>query len=535
MKKAYLAILTTIALITGSSVLVSPASAAVFPFEMATLNFTVGDITEINMGCQEDNIIEVHFDSGSLPPGLTMDSAGMVTGTLTTPGEFRLDGYTCSYNGGSNSAGWPNYYLIFQVNAAVTPVPVVQMFNLNTENCSFYTTVMFPETPDAGAPFVEISNQTGTVLRSSTPGWAIMNKNQLYTVVYTIADLNNSVDHFGFLDATTKTGDVPFSCGDTIIFTAGYQYRGAPVATAWDAVVVDKPTVVLQPGSAPQQKLIALDNAECEFRVIAALPTTPLSSSTKITISQPGLVTNQVVLNIQDSFASGIIDFTFDPETLSAGPHTQLGIASGNFEVSSPWSCGTTLSVSVEYKDLSGTSWTSISTPNTNKLTVTPTRAEEPAVACNAGTIASEDGLTCTEALRGFYTTALNSTTPIACAPGMTTATTSSKSINDCYKPIVQTITGLKAPKAMKYGSVTNLAITTNTKAQATFKVSGPCTAKVASIVTKVKGKKVTTKMLKVTTSKKAGNCSVTLTSVAKDKYLAMSKSVKIKVSKTGK
>lgn len=535
MKKAYWAIVTTIAVLTGSTVMVSPASAFVFPREMQTVTLTVGDVVSLDMGCQEANIVSVSFDSGVLPTGLSMDSAGLVTGTTTTPGEFRLDGYSCSYNGGSNTGGWPNYYVIFKVNAAVTPVPVVQMFNLNTENCSFYTTVMFPETPDAGAPFVEISNQAGTVLRSSTPGWAIMNKNQLYTVVYTIEDLNNSVDHFGFVDATTKTGDVPFSCGDTIIFTAGYQYRGAPVATAWDAIVVDKPTVALQPGSAPQQKLIALDNAECEFRVIAALPSTPLSDSTKITIRQPGLATNQVVFTIQDSFASGIIDFTFDPETLSAGPHTQLGIASGNFEVSSPWSCGTALTVNVEYKDLSGASWTSISTPLTNDLTVTPTRAEEPAVACNAGTIASEDGLICTDVLRGFYTTALNSTTPIACPPGMTTATTSSKSINDCYKPIAQTISDLKAPKAMKYGSVTNLAITTNTKALAKYKVSGPCTAKVASIVTKVKGKKVTTKMLKLTTTKKAGNCSVTLTSVAKDKYLSMSKLVKIKVSKTGK
>jgi hypothetical protein len=41
--------------------------------------------------------------------------------------------------------------------------------------------------------------------------------------------------------------------------------------------------------------------------------------------------------------------------------------------------------------------------------------------------------------------------------------------------------------------------------------------------------------MLKVTAGKKAGNCSVTLTSQAKGKYLAMSKPIKIKVSKTGK
>jgi len=117
----------------------------------------------------------------------------------------------------------------------------------------------------------------------------------------------------------------------------------------------------------------------------------------------------------------------------------------------------------------------------------------------------------------------------------MTTASPASKSINDCYKPLAQSVTGLKAPKALKYGTSTNLAITTNTKALAKYKVTGPCTAKVANVTTKVKGKKVTTKMLKVTASKKSGTCSVTLTSEAKDKYLAMSKPLRIKVSKTGK
>jgi hypothetical protein len=158
-----------------------------------------------------------------------------------------------------------------------------------------------------------------------------------------------------------------------------------------------------------------------------------------------------------------------------------------------------------------------------------------PPVVCGAGWTLKLDRSGCDEAPRGFYTTELNSSTPIACPAGMTTATISSKSVNDCYKPIAQTIASFKAPKALKFKGTTNLAITTNSKSLATYKVTGPCTAKVANITTKVKGKKVITKMLKVTAGKIAGNCSVTLTAQAKDKYLAMSKPVKIKVSKTGK
>lgn len=152
---------------------------------------------------------------------------------------------------------------------------------------------------------------------------------------------------------------------------------------------------------------------------------------------------------------------------------------------------------------------------------------------CQKGYFSSMSGSSqCQIADKGFYVAAEASAIPTACAAGYTTASTGSTTSSSCYKPIVQTIPGFSSPKALKYGASTNLAITTNSKAQTSHKVSGPCTAKVVSIVTKIKGKSVTTKMLKVTADKKTGTCSVTLSSVAKDKYLAMSKTVKVKVTK---
>jgi hypothetical protein len=154
---------------------------------------------------------------------------------------------------------------------------------------------------------------------------------------------------------------------------------------------------------------------------------------------------------------------------------------------------------------------------------------------CNSGSIVDEVNARCVEVERGFYTTQLDSVTPIACPKGMTTAAKASKSINDCYKPIVQSIASFKSPKAMKYKAVSYLPITTNTKANATAKTTGPCSAKAVNVVTKVKGKKVTTRKLKVTASTKAGTCKITLTSPAKDKYLGLTKTVQIKVSKSGR
>jgi hypothetical protein len=117
----------------------------------------------------------------------------------------------------------------------------------------------------------------------------------------------------------------------------------------------------------------------------------------------------------------------------------------------------------------------------------------------------------------------------------MTTAATTSKSIEDCYKPIAQVIPGFKAPKALKFKTTSNLALVTNTKALASFTVTGPCTTKLVSITTTVNGQKTTTKMLKVTAGKKAGKCAITLTSPTSGKYLDLKKVVQIKVSKTGK
>jgi cytochrome b involved in lipid metabolism len=158
---------------------------------------------------------------------------------------------------------------------------------------------------------------------------------------------------------------------------------------------------------------------------------------------------------------------------------------------------------------------------------------------CAAGNFFSVALSQCTSALKGYFVTAPSSaagvTSATACPQGFTTLATGSKQSSDCYKPIAQTITGFSAPKSLKYKAVSYLPITTNTKVNATAKTTGPCTAQAVNVITTVKGKKVTTRKLKVTASTKAGTCKITLTSPAKDKHLGMTNTVQIRVSKTGK
>jgi len=114
----------------------------------------------------------------------------------------------------------------------------------------------------------------------------------------------------------------------------------------------------------------------------------------------------------------------------------------------------------------------------------------------------------------------------------MTTGASSSK---DCYRPIAQFIIGFKAPRAMKFGAKTSLNLMTNSKELASFSTSGTCTAKLAGEVKTVHGKKVTTKILKLTAGKKTGICSINLTAPTTGKYLNLRQVVRIKVNKAGK
>jgi hypothetical protein len=158
------------------------------------------------------------------------------------------------------------------------------------------------------------------------------------------------------------------------------------------------------------------------------------------------------------------------------------------------------------------------------------------ATPCPRGYFSSLEGsISCMKVPQGFFAANTASTQATQCATGLTTLAAGAPSASDCYKPIAQTITGLTAPKALKFRAVTNLPLTTNTKAQASFKTKGSCSARATNVTTKVKGKNVTTRMLRVTASSKAGTCSVTLTSPASGKYLALSRTLAMKVSKSGR
>jgi hypothetical protein len=163
-------------------------------------------------------------------------------------------------------------------------------------------------------------------------------------------------------------------------------------------------------------------------------------------------------------------------------------------------------------------------------------KAATEAAPCSRGTFTYEEGsVTCTQAPRGFYVSTVAATKATMCSKGLTTASTGATSSTSCYKPIVQVLTGFKAPTALKFSAKTNLIATTTAKAVTSFKTTGPCSAKSITLTTKVKGKNVSSKVLSVTAGKTAGTCKVVQTSPEVGKYAAFTKTTSIKISKTGR
>lgn len=625
------------------AILFSPISAAnafSTPWEGSTVDITVGQSYRQVFDCNQNGIVESSFDSGILPPGLSISAVGEVSGNPTTIGTYTLSGYRCTYNNGFNSSYDPSAKLTFRILPNTTTAPYVVLRNLNTTDCEFVFNMNFPDEPDAGSVNIVFGTSAGAQLvlgGASTAEFTL--KNHIYeysNAIELLNEVSKDPDFIGYYNPDQK-----FACGDLLTVRVAYQTAGAPAASFTSNPVVIAPDAAFN--YTPLLTMSNLDSKDCEFFLGYAFPVEPDNGSVSIRVeNQAGTkLTVRAFLGRVESTTNEIYSGATAVSFLNEIPKAPdfLGTIEGDVD----FACGDELTITLSYQFKNQPAFANTVGPQEiTAATVEPTQApvlyanqrsdqkcsidviypitnieagskltlrQETAsiedaslifagasmpgglltatvslnnggdnrantalraanttfldctgnwyVAyhnasgeiqaevllvltkniplCNSGFTANTADYTCLPAPLGFYTTQISQEIATACPAGMTTLTTASRSINDCYKPIVQTITAFKAPMAIKLKGTALLNVITNTKAQVTFKTTGACTAKMATITKKVKGKKVTTKQLKVTAAKKAGNCSVTLSSPAVGKYLALSQTVKLKVSKTGK
>jgi len=133
----------------------------------------------------------------------------------------------------------------------------------------------------------------------------------------------------------------------------------------------------------------------------------------------------------------------------------------------------------------------------------------------------------CQDAPIGTYVNIKGAMEATACPEGMTTDEVGTSSVNDCYKPILQTVRKVSSLKGLKLKTVSSFPAFTDQGVPLSLTASGACTA----LNVKLK----TGAAFKVTAAKTAGICTLQLAAAKGYHMPALTTTVAVKVNKTGK
>ena len=397
-----------------------------------------------------------------------------------------------------------------------TPNPSIEAINLNNEACEVQVIGTIPVTNDPGTLTATFTNGDAQITATSPDhvGGDVFNQ---------IISMNNlangdTSDLSNLSDVVLDQGAGGFHCGDTVWLTIRYQYRGNPAATATsDHILVTAPQGQTPAPAAPGVAIFAMDDSICGITVVVNIPQD----------TDPNTTVELQVGNIAAVYAFDLTGLTAGVPAAIYLPLNDMSLfhsdyAPGSFRVlNHAPACGQTV-LAIVSETVGGI-----------HLSSTIVGADA-IVSCAPGKFNSGDNL-CTTAERGYFVTGVGANYQAACPTGTTTLVTGATSINDCFKLVTPTISTLKAPKAVKFGSKTNLVTKLSTGGVATVTAVGACTVKVSNIVTKVKNKKVVTPGVAVIAKKVAGTCTLNFAASGSGLVQAYAKTISFKVSKTGK
>ncbi len=397
-----------------------------------------------------------------------------------------------------------------------TPPPTVEMTNMNDAACDVLVIGSLP-----------VTNDPGTLVASMTNGDAVVSATSMDhaggTVFSQVVSLNklasgDTSDLSNMTDVALDQGAGGFHCGDMLRVTLGYQFHGNPEATATsDPIFAMAPTEPTPTPGNPGVALFAMDDSICGLTVVVNVPQDP----------DPNTTVELQVGNVASVYAFDLTGLTAGVPATIFLPLNDMSMFQSEYAPSSfrilnhAPGCGQQV-LAIVTETVGG-----------NNL-ASNIAAADAIVSCAPGKFNSGNDL-CTTAARGYFVTGVGANYQVACPTGTTTLITGATSINDCFKLVNPTISTLKAPKAVKFASKTNLVTKLSTGGVATVTAVGACTVKVTKIVTKVKNKKVVTPGVAVTAKKVAGNCTLNFSAAGSGLIQGYAKTIKIKVSKTGK
>jgi hypothetical protein len=162
-----------------------------------------------------------------------------------------------------------------------------------------------------------------------------------------------------------------------------------------------------------------------------------------------------------------------------------------------------------------------------------PTSAAGYQTPCPLGTFTSVTGSSwCTLAPLGTYVDVTGATAFTQCPAAYSTYLLGARSIYECHKLTFQTAKAIRFPTKLKLGKKLETAARTDAGLPLEVSVSGPCTVTTKNIKVKLNGQKVTQPRFVFTAGKKAGKCTVTLTSTGDNTYKSFTKIRSFKVTK---
>lgn len=162
-----------------------------------------------------------------------------------------------------------------------------------------------------------------------------------------------------------------------------------------------------------------------------------------------------------------------------------------------------------------------------------PTSAAGYQTPCPIGTFTDVTGSAfCTFAPVGTYVATSGSTAATSCPAGYTTFLPGSRSSHECYKLTFQTAKAIRFPTKLKSGRSLETAARTDVGLPLEVSVSGACTVTTKYIKVTSHGVSATQPRFVFKAGKKAGKCTVTLTSEGDSKYKAFTKVRSFKITK---
>jgi hypothetical protein len=335
--KRFVASLAALLLTLGGVVAVeSPANASWNDNSYQTHYVKVGETVSWDWNLCGDGAYEHWFNEGSLPPGLELSGAGMITGAATATGTYYMGDWHCSvnfpgfgnlHNASSNSGG-----MTIEVTQDPSPVPTVQIESLVNAACEFHISGELPATPNAGSVKLTLSNGT------SSGEYQLSNlaASTTFNITASLQDLATMYNN----SAVVSVNQTPvLSCGDTITATLAYSNGFNAVATASSNVQValpEPPTIV---------SVTNLNDALCDIRVVGTLPSSAIAGSVRLSFTDG---TDSLVATLTTTTAGKLIDLTIPTKPFSI--LDLPGVAAVSSTNGYQPACGQAVSVTLSYQ-----------------------------------------------------------------------------------------------------------------------------------------------------------------------------------------